>query len=203
MNLLAYDIRNLTDARYFAARGAGYITFNAKGQTSELSVHAMTAMAEWIAGPGLLLVAPNAEKATELLGQVPFTGLILPSENLSLVNPFLHMECFAEINCKDESHLEGLLEEAAEMDSFELDGILLNLQKIGTITDNIGMLINGLASKIPVFADISGDFHQIGAVLHKCPQLGLVLHGAEEEKVGLKSFDEMDDFLENWMGEMS
>lgn len=203
MNLLAYDIRNLTDARYFAARGAGYITFNAKGQTGELSVHAMTAMAEWIAGPGLLLVAPNAEKATELLGQVPFTGLILPSENLSLVNPFLHMECFAEINCKDESHLEGLLEEAAEMDSFELDGILLNLQKIGTITDNIGMLINGLASKIPVFADISGDFHQIGAVLHKCPQLGLVLHGAEEEKVGLKSFDEMDDFLENWMGEMS
>ncbi len=202
MNLLAYDIRNLTDARYFAARGARFITFNALGENGELSVHAMTAMAEWIEGPGLLLVAPNAEKATELLGQVPFTGLILPSVNLSLVNPFLHMECFAEIICKDESHLERLLEEANEIDSFELDGILLNLQQIETITDNIAMMINGLAAKVPVYADLPGDFLQIGTVLHKCPQLGLVLHGAEEEKVGLKSFDEMDDFLENWMEEM-
>lgn len=202
MNLLAYDIRNLTDARYFAARGARYLTFNANGQAGELSVHAMTAMAEWIEGPGLLLVAPNPEKATELLGQVPFTGLILPSENLSLVNPFLHMECFVEIHCKDESQLERLLEESAEMDSFELDGILLNLQQIETITNNIAMMINGLASKIPVYANLCGDFHQIGSVLHKCPPLGLVLHGSEEEKVGLKSFDEMDDFLENWMEEM-
>ena len=163
----------------------------------------MTAMAEWIEGPGLLLVAPNAEKATELLGQVPFTGLILPSENLGLANPFLHMECFAQIICKDELHLESLLEEAAEVDSFELDGILLNLQHIDTITDNIAMMINGLAAKIPVYAEISGDFHQIGTVLQKCPQLGLVLHGAEEEKVGLKSFDAMDDFLDNWMDEWS
>ncbi len=50
--VIASNIKNLTDARYFAAQGVDYLLFD----LSEISVADVIAFKEWISGPELLVV---------------------------------------------------------------------------------------------------------------------------------------------------
>ncbi len=49
--IIAIQISNLTDARYFAAQGVDYLLFD----SSLLSIEKMVEIKEWVEGPGILL----------------------------------------------------------------------------------------------------------------------------------------------------
>lgn len=59
--VLAMDIENLSDARYFAAWGVDFLSFNAK----ELTREEITEMIQWVEGPAYLLSNVGASDTHE------------------------------------------------------------------------------------------------------------------------------------------
>lgn len=56
--VIASDITNLTDARYFAARGVDYLLF----KMEDVDIDTITSIKEWVSGPKILLHFTEATK---------------------------------------------------------------------------------------------------------------------------------------------
>jgi len=166
--IIAQNITNLTDARYFAAWGVDYISFNTIGD-SEYFVDDATIkeIKDWVEGPQCLLEA-NALEFEDLAD-----GFILSNIYSSL--PIVK-ETFFRISFED--ILKGLP-----------DG-----KYISPITkEQIDQLSDVDYQHLHLYFDIAEL--EPSDVL-RLENFGLVVQGGEEEKVGLKSYDELDEVYE-------
>ena len=57
--VIASHVSNLTDARYFAARGVDYLLYD----LDEISVEKIAEIQEWVSGPEALLLFSNNSKS--------------------------------------------------------------------------------------------------------------------------------------------
>ena len=144
--IIAANITNLTDARYFAAQGVQYLMFD----LGEISINQIVEIKEWVSGPEILLFAAS-------------------DAHLSLEEAILKIEPFA----------------------------------IGTLVSDIGQ-IEYLAPHVTLFSlDTMGCirwsnqyFGEGEKALEDSTFSGVILKGSSEEKVGFKSFDELDLIFE-------
>lgn len=166
--IIAQNITNLTDARYFAAWGVDYISFNTIGD-SEYFVDDATIkeIKDWVEGPQCLLEA-NALEFEDLAD-----GFILSNIYSSL--PIVK-ETFFRISFED--ILKGLP-----------DG-----KYISPITkEQIDQLSDVDYQHLHLYFDIA-ELEPVDVL--RLENFGLVVQGGEEEKVGLKSYDELDEVYE-------
>ena len=181
LKTIVTNIQNLTDARYFAAWGVDYLSFNIDESSSDyLELEKVKEIINWIEGPQIMALLSdnhiNEDLYTFYKG-VGFDGFIVQSYQKGINIPF----------CKN------LIIESSTIVDLEAKSSVI--YKTSTLpSDNKELRFYN--RRHDVFLD--------------CPILtkddvenvidmgfgGLVLRGGVEEKVGYKSYDDMDMILE-------
>ncbi len=205
-NIFAGGITNLTDARYFAARGAQFLSFNLEqGATLAISSEKTAAIKEWVEGPSFIGV----------FQVTPLEDIRFLVERLNLhmvqIGPFVSLEelkrspigvpMIREVIIEQLSDFSTLSNDLEALSSF-FDYILINFEKNGigwpTIKKDSAvftMLKNWDADSKLILA-IVHDPSETQEILDELSPNGLYLQGGEEEKVGFKSFDDLDEILD-------
>ena len=170
--LIAQNITNLTDARYFAAWGVDYISFNTQsGSEFEISLEDIKEIADWIEGPKVLIES-NSLEFDEIAD-----GYIL--DNI-----------YSSLPISKESFFRTSLEEVQK--SLPAGNYIIKLNSTEEL-ETVRSLNEGVISNINLYLDISDiKLTEKASLGHH----GLVIQGGEEEKAGVKSFDELDELYD-------
>lgn len=187
--VIASSITNLTDARYFAAWEVNWLGFCFdEASENHITPQAMYAMKEWVDGVQFMGEFRGAT-ADEIVEHVMKLGLdAVQVDEFTGIDVLMELQdivVFKEINITadaDSDFIANLLEQFAPY-----------------CAHFIFKLENGLPDSFAAFAEhhsiwLEGNLspEKIAASKFK----GICLKGGMEEKVGFKSFDELDEVFE-------
>ena len=199
-------VTNLTDARYFAAWEVEWMGFClANGEEDFVAPEMVAAMVEWL--DGLSFVGEfGMETAEEIMTQVKSLNLQavqLPFlSGLDVAMALSDVVVFKEIvfdDAFDSGFIEPILEQFAPyVDYFVFDFSKndVSLQEIRNNPD-FSAKLKQFCDKYPVWMFGNFNSEEWNELLATYPAKGLCLKGGEEEKVGYKSFDELDEVFED------
>lgn len=175
--VLVQNVTNLTDARYFAAWGVDYLIYNLDPESKYVvTMDKVLEIREWVSGPKTL-VESNAVQFMEGI-----EGNVLSDSYSSLP---LTKEAFFRTTVQEVQ--KGLPE-----GHYIIKATEANLSSLKELSEKT-------SQGVTVYLDIT----ELNAShLDELPNYGLVIQGGEEEKVGFKSFDELDK-LYDWLQEES
>ncbi len=200
----ASKIGNLTDARYFAAWYVDYIGYNmVQGSEAALSMNEFLTIKEWVEGPESVLE----------IGSFPSEELIkaiILSEEIGIVE--VGMFCPLEITKKLHESGKTIFMNVALSDDLDIVELKNELEKhngkishwvidLNQLDDNwmsgkfFGFIKN-MKEDHSVFLDGNIPTKHIDTFLTKWDGIGISAKGGEEEKVGFKSYDELDELFE-------
>jgi phosphoribosylanthranilate isomerase len=194
MRIKASRITSLTDARYFAAREVDFLGFNLEaGTEGYLDPIQMRAIREWIEGPvvvgefGRTPAAVAAEAAAfyglEAVEVGPGAGPLAPLQGLTVL--FDVSEVLA-----DRAALEEALRASAGQVAYTLAAFPAGDESWRTAW------WQELCRVRPVLVQFDLPAASWAEALQWLQPAGLSLRGGAEEKVGVKSFDEIDTLCE-------
>lgn len=198
MKIKASTITNLTDARYFAAKEVDYLGFNLEpGTTGFLEPIYMRAMREWIEGPKIVGEFSKSP-ANVVFESAAFFGLdavqVSASKFENMLSGFSGLEVLLEIPIERgfskkelQKRLEFLSPEVSQF-VFKFSGEEFSWVEIELDLD----FWFEICSKFPVLFDFDVQPEQVNLLVEKLPGVGLCLRGGEEERVGVKSFEELE-----------
>ncbi|MEM1327310.1 MAG: hypothetical protein AAGI23_15210 [Bacteroidota bacterium] len=195
--ILASEINNLTDARYFAAREATWLSF----PLSQINIQQIAAIQEWVDGV-TIVPAFESESVAEIIEYAQF----------------LHVDTIQLAPFYDESHHTSLSDFniiqlvliGEDSDWSEVDHRLMELSKttslivLDTYKSNISWQKLTVAQRAqlqqwcadyPIVLGLPFSQESIADVLALGAK-AINLRGSEEEKVGYKSFEEVDEILD-------
>ncbi|MFK8102913.1 MAG: N-(5'-phosphoribosyl)anthranilate isomerase [Saprospiraceae bacterium] len=200
------QISNLTDARYFAAWGVEWLGFCFDPSSEDyLSIQAMNAIKAWIEGPKIIGEF-GLQSTEEILGAIDLLALdgiqlgmhAELNQVKALQAHFMVKEVIIEKNTTFNALSQHILTFAPYVNMF-----LLNFDKNGISWEllqkdpNFDLEVLQAVCKAHTCI-LSIDFQPaaIDDLLTTLPIHGLNLKGGTEEKVGFKSYDELDDIFE-------
>lgn len=198
----ASQITNLTDARYFAAKEVEWLSFNfQEGTDNHIDPMSARTMFEWVQGPRIVGEFDNLTTAE--------INFYTEGYQLQHIQVGTHTKAADVFNLKAATVIkEIVVESAMTLDilrvmmrpfSMTVEAFQLNFEKSG-----LDFLSLKKADSFLTFEDLKtlcGEFNIILAIDFQANSLnelldlslyGLNLRGGEEEKVGIKSFDELD-----------
>lgn len=202
----ASQITNLTDARYFAAWGVHWIGFDLQeGSDTYVPPTSLMGIRDWIEGPKI--IGEYQLQAVE--------GILVTAEQLGLdgvqLGPFFPAEELAKLAAlvviqkvvfeadTQPADIEAFLKQRAKhiqhfLFDFSSNGI--NWSDLQNQKTAIGLAeLTAWAKSYPILLDIqfpAGQYEQLLEIGIE----GFSVKGGEEEKVGLKSFEELDELFE-------
>ncbi len=201
----ASSITNLTDARYFAAWEAEWLGFNLDpGTENYVSPATVQAMKEWV--DGVKIVGEfNQQEARDILTSVDILGL-----DAVQLGTFASLETLQALHAKEVPVLQELVvEEWSDLSALATQmearsGLaayfLLDFAKNGlswaAAKSNVLAELRQLAEDFPLLLNLPFPASEVEEVLEQTGAAGFSVQGGEEEKVGFKSFDELDDLFE-------
>ena len=197
----ASQITNLTDARYFAARDVEWLGFNLDAGTDNF-IHPQNikAIKEWLEGPKIVGEF-GMQDSSEINAAIDFldldvvqVGMFADVSSLELKDALL----IKEIVIEEETDYYDL-RTTLESDSANVDVFLLNYSKNNLSWNDIAFkqaTLKELCNRFKIILSIDFELDQLNEILETLQIHGLGLSGGEEEKVGFKSFDELDDILD-------
>lgn len=203
----AGSITNLTDARYFAARGVNWIGFALSPDSDHyLDTAQMLAIKGWIDGVRIVgefsLETPDTIRSAvrELgLDAVQFS-MVTPETTVRELTDTVPL--IKEI-VLDYYHSDDDLREQCSAMPEGLSYLLLNLEKNRfTWQDLLAGVpfsleaVREVCDRYPVLLALNFEPAEVKDILERLPVKGLHLMGGEEEKVGVKSFDDLDEILD-------
>jgi phosphoribosylanthranilate isomerase len=207
MLIKASEVSNLTDARYFSAWRVEWIGFCLiPGHTAEVSPSELLAIKEWIAGPKIVGEFPalvDADTLDQYIEKVELDavqiGQFTPFEEVS------HLD--GRIGIIREQVIEQLDELAVLEDQWRqwaslVDCFLLDLEKNNISWDMIKgdaqalAYLKSLCHVFPVMLSLRFQPEDLNEIEKVLKPYGISLKGGEEEAVGLKSFDDLDEIFE-------
>lgn len=173
-------IQHLTDARYFASRGATWLGFdvgppdNAKENALKVS-----AIKEWV--DGVILVGEFDVQPVEIITQwVQFSGvegIQIPGHRASDILPFLPSELFVIIDFS--------WKEDAEL-----------MKTLAPFSNAFLLQPSDQKYDYPILYNWESSSENLINFLQNFSPEGISLKGGMEEKVGIKSFDELDEIMD-------
>jgi len=200
----ASSITNLTDARYFAAWEVEWLGFNLEaGSEDYIEPKNMNAIVEWVDGVKIvgefnLADLEAVRSAMEVLGieQVqlgPFTD----HNTLKAISELLPV--MQEVVVEKGESLDAcrpVFDQNAEL----VELFILNFDKNGIdwpyIQNHYLEELQQLAREHPILLSLNFNEKNIESVLEAIQPAGINVKGGEEEKVGYKSYDELDEIFE-------
>lgn len=201
----ASNISNLTDARYYAAWYVDWLGFDLRSTENTLSLAEVKAIKEWIEGPIIVgeIELLDFDKAKEIINFLELeaiqVGMYTPVTQLqSLQDYTIIKEVVIEPDMKA-GDLEAHLREYFDVVSyflldFEKNGIDWQQIKEGTLFSVD--LLKAICRRQEVLLSINCKLTEIENILDSVQPYGLSVRGGIEEKVGFKSFDEVDEIFE-------
>lgn len=202
----ASQVTNLTDARYFSAWEVEWIGFNLEeGTANFVQPSALKEMRGWLEGPKIVgefaqTPASEIEGWMELLQldaiQLGHFATIDTAKTLSkysvikeiVIKPTVEKDNFMTILADFSPHIEAFIL------NFSLEGGNWANIKNGNffpLSD-----LKSICETYPVLLQLDMKPTEVQEVLDTVQPLGLCFTGGEEEKVGFKSFDEIDEIIE-------
>lgn len=187
--VFATHITNLTDARYFAAMGVQYIGFElSQNQPDQVDIEFVRQIKEWLEGPSIIGCVQGDEDLNQLVKWVvdgQLDGLFFyrqPDE--SILENFASLQIFVWIEELTQgqslpSRIHWVLAES-DYNTWKRG----NEEALKTKVQHSGLFLYG---------DFDHAFFQ-NLAFQNAP--GLIVKGSEEEKVGFKSFDDLDFIFE-------
>ncbi len=201
MNIWANNITNLTDARYFAAYNADWVCFCFdKNSPHSIAPNVAAGIAGWLEGPkiaGSFAVTDDSDFIKNIAENLNLQAIVLnKNHNISELN---HLPIFFELNIDDakNQNFQEFLE-----NNKQAKGFIFNFkeEKNNNIfsSQNIDFDILEKATKrFPIYLNLDLSIEKVEEVLNKLPALqGIILQGGEEEAVGVKSFEDLDDIID-------
>jgi len=201
LRIKASQITNLTDARYFAARDVEWLGFNLDAGTENF-IHPQNikAIKEWLEGPKIVGEF-GMQDSSEINAAIDFldldvvqVGMYADTSSLELKDAELIKEIVIESGT-DYYELRTTLESG----SANVGAFLLNYSKNNLSWSSIASKQNALkelCNRFKIILSIDFDIEQLNEILETLQIHGLNLTGGEEEKVGLKSYEELDEILD-------
>ena len=185
MRIIATDIANLTDARYFAAWGVESMAYTIDPSSSNaLPSTKLKEIVDWVEGPATMIkmegleVPENFEEVkTQINVQNIIIGPFIDTTSLAEFDKAFRI-CTLEDGWQDNDHLVLSFPHAINMISNKQ---VENIKKI-TADKEVFLDANFTAADLDKIKELGFD--------------GIILKGGEEEKVGFKSYDELDEILE-------
>lgn len=204
----ASGITHLTDARYFAAWETEWLGFMlSPGSETSVELQLVAALREWVDGVKIcgefsFATLAEIEAAIDVLGlETIQLGMLTPLENLRALRGKVEIiqEMVIEAYLTAEE-LTELLEERKD----HVDYFLLQFNKGGLTWPDIqegtpfgADQLAQWAQQYPLLIDLPLAGTTPTQFLTQIPVQGFSVVGAAEEKVGIKSFDELDEFFED------
>lgn len=178
-------VNNLTDARYFAAMGVDYLGFCCNtGTEMYCSPQKIKEITDWVEGPAFVYEFDGWQDYLDILSV------------LDLGKPdAVHLGAFATY--EDGFHLpifkDFILENLNEIDLSAIDFPVLRSDKSYTeLTKEEKEIVRNASKQKPVILDININASDLNDILNELNVHGIILRGGDEEKVGFKSFEELD-----------
>lgn len=201
----ASAVTNLTDARYFAAWEVEWLGFNLDtGAADYIPPTNMEAIREWVDGVKILGEF-NLQPADEILSAVEMLNLDAVQLGMFTDQPTLKALQEREIPALQEMVVQDLSELSAIETQMKANEERVQYYVLDFAKNNLSWAdiqayaINQLQELSEEFRILlSADFPpgQAEAILENTGIAGFSVRGGEEEKVGYKSFDELDELFE-------
>lgn len=203
----AGGITNLTDARYFAAREVTWLGFDlSPGSENYIDTAQMLAIKEWV--DGVEIVGEfGLESADDILAAT--RELDLDAVQLSMIASDETARTLAEQIpvikeiVPEYHHSDDDLKEYFKASPENVAYFLLNLEKNGFTWQDLQAgspftleAVQAICAQFPVLLALNFKPREVSEILHQLPVQGLHLKGGDEEKVGFKSFDDLDEILD-------
>lgn len=196
------NVNNLTDARYFAAREVDYIGYSMNESDGGINAIKINAIKEWVEGPETII-----EVGLEELSDLPLLyaktqpALIqLPGfVNREMANDFFELPILKEVVVELPINEVDILNEISEWNEtpIVLDFSRNNISWSDIKEKNLTALIQNIVSKNRIWLDLPCENFEWEEVLAELNPYGISIKSSGEEKVGYKSFDEMDELLDS------
>lgn len=200
----ASSVTNLTDARYFAAWGTEWLGFNFdSGSDYYIQPQVMKAIQEWV--DGVQIVGEfNLQPPEEILAAVELLGLDaiqvgMFSDIGALRSNGLKAPIIQELILESSEGIDPLAEQLAQGYT-AADIFLLNFDKNGiqwsALKAEDRAKLQALSREHLILLSIGLTAGELDEMLNLIHPYGISVQGGEEEKVGFKSFDELDVLFE-------
>lgn len=207
--LLASGITHLTDARYFAAWEVDYLAFplGEKTDGEAISLDMLNALREWIEGPAIVAELGDIEEgsawATTLKAENINMALIASTAPASAPEALLAagIRVFSHVKVAGYQSTEDVADAIREQPEAEL--VLLDFEQGGITWQDLAAgspfsldHLRELLAIRPCLLQIDTAGNDPIEIKEAYPLTGFAVRGSSEEKVGYKSFDDLDDLFE-------
>ncbi|WP_264791004.1 beta/alpha barrel domain-containing protein [Aureispira anguillae] len=206
MKIKATSINNLTDARYFAAWNVEWLGFSLEiGHANYTRPQDVKEIKDWLVGPKIVGEFGMAQSLDEIQASIELL-------NLDAVQLGMFTDDQIALQLKQVVLIkEWVLEELSKLDDFatkckdlaeQVDYFYLDLEKNGIdwnqLKNNPTALkkLQDLCQEYAILISISCPPAELKSFLDTVQPYGISLQGGEEEKVGVKSFDDLDEIFE-------
>ena len=200
----ANSVGNLTDARYFSALEVQYLGFSlTQGSEDYITAPVVKAMKEWLEGP-LFIGEFGLESIESITASVDNIGLdavqipVFYSDSLATITVPIFREIVIDSSLQA-SDLQAIIQQhKSNTACFILDFQKNNISwKSILLSANINIeLLQRLCQQYKIFLHLDCSPKEINSILQSIQPHGLCVRGGEEEAVGLKSFDELQDWFD-------
>lgn len=171
---IALNINNLSDARYFAAYDVDIMGYSLLGEGDNLGL--IKEIIEWVEGPVnyLQLESWDMDLARFALQETKASGLI--------------------VNIEDETFAKEVTTNVIVISDQIARGLESGFEAIVTVDMKS---LEDISEDQPFFIlPQSMTLTEIEQCINEYPKHGFVFVGGEEEKVGFKSFEDQDEYIE-------
>jgi phosphoribosylanthranilate isomerase len=187
----ASGIVNLTDARYFAAQAVDYLTFHLEpGSPDYADPLVLRAIREWVEGPAIFGSFSQSSVAEVILlaDTLGLDGLVLSwSEYGEVLHQLKGRVLMLEV---DKLPAGRPMEEVLR----EIDALVTYFILPVSVETDLDWL-RTLCAEFPVLLKFQGDGLNVVDILRFVEPVGIDLEGGAEERVGVKSFDALEDIF--------
>ena len=203
----ASSITNLTDARYFAAWMIDWMGFDLTiGSETYVSPQTIQAIHGWVDGVEKIGEF-SLQEADEILSAIDM--LTLDGVQLGMFTDLATMEkvhkkvpIIKEIVIDQESTSQWLKDHLTQMAPFT-DKFLLNFDKNALSWEAVKRSskikiedLQDIFQQYPILLSIDVNASNVQEIIEELRPLGLNVKGGDEERVGVKSYDELDQLFE-------
>jgi len=196
--VIASSISNLTDARYFAAWECSWLGFPLTGEGKDLiKPEEVVAFKEWVDGVKFIGEFSGSTGEEIVHGAKILALDAVQVDDLTGVDVLMHLEeliVFKEIEIDEETDIDFLQNLLEQFAPYCENFILKPKGDVQQIVEKI----HEFSLQFPeqtFWLDSNIQPAQLDEIIES-PFAGIILRGGAEEKVGLKSFDELDEVFE-------
>lgn len=206
LTVKASGVTNLTDARYFAARECQWLGFNMEpGNEQFIEPQQLMAIAGWVDGVKIVgeFGQQSVEEIKHLIENIPLDAvqlnMLTPPETLvALREHYVIQEVVADDYSQPEALQSFIFQSAPFVQAYLLNFAVNNLDW-QWLKDHPALLdfTRRICSQYDTFVAIHCKDDDLDELLREIKPFGLAVTGGAEEKVGYKSFDDLDPIFDH------